>query len=106
MKVIYIAGKYRGDIDANIAIARKVAIELWEMGHAVFCPHLNTQHFEVDCCVPEDAYIQGDLEILKRCDGVVMLPGWRESKGATQEYYAALRAGLPVWFYPSVPEVM
>lgn len=33
--LLYVAGKYRGDVDANIAAARKVAAELYKAGHNV-----------------------------------------------------------------------
>ena len=88
--VLYLAGPYRGDIDANITAARKVAIELWERGYTVICPHLNTAHFEVDCNLPESEYIRRDLEILSRCDAIVMLPGWEKSEGACAELDYAL----------------
>jgi len=101
--ILYLAGKYRGDIDANIAAARKVAIELWEAGFTVICPHLNTAHFEVDCRVPEEAYLRGDLEILNRCDAIVMLPGWQSSEGACAERECALHAIIPVYYWPDYP---
>jgi len=100
--ILYIAGKYRGDIDANIAAARKVAIELWEAGFTVICPHLNTAHFERDCSIPEDNYIKGDLHILSRCDAVIMLEGWQQSEGAMIEHMMAKEWGIPVYYYPDI----
>src|SRR3990167_11533393 len=78
--LVYTAGKYRGDVDKNIDDAKKVAIDLWEMGYVVICPHLNTDHFENDCKVIDDVYLKGDLEIILRCDAMVMIPGWRDSR--------------------------
>jgi intein/homing endonuclease len=101
--LVYIAGKYRGDVDANIAAARKVAIELWEMGHVAICPHLNTAHFEQDCHVTDGVYLSGDLDILARCDAVVMVPGWQESVGARDEYDFAEYRGIPIYQYPDLP---
>src|SRR3989304_8459065 len=99
MLVVYLAGKYNGDTDRNIAEARKVACDLWIHGYAVICPHLNTDHFEVDCsCVYED-YMEGDLEILSRCDMVVTLPDWQESPGATREVCRARFLNIPVLEY-------
>lgn len=102
--LLYVSGPYSGDIDANIAQARRAAIDLWERGYAVLCPHLNTQHFEVDCKVGYEDYIRRDIEMVRRCDGMVMLPGWEGSKGALREKEVAEAAGIPVTVYPEAPE--
>jgi hypothetical protein len=103
--IIYISGKYSGDIDNNIALARKVAIEVWERGHVALCPHLNTAHFEEDCDCSYDDYIKGDLLLIEGCDAILMLPGWQESQGAQVEYEYAEKLGLPMYHYPDIPEV-
>jgi hypothetical protein len=105
--IVYVAGPYGAPthegISANIQNARQVGIELWEMGHVPIVPHLNTAHFEVDCKVPNDAYYQGDLKIQARCDCVVVVPGWENSKGTRDEIEYAGTIDQPVYFYPSVP---
>jgi len=94
-KVIYVAGPYTpwnvgeylsSSIDNNIEIARQFAIRLWQKGFTVICPHLNTAHFEQDCPCKYDDYLQGDLELLSRCDAIFMLPNWEYSTGAKMEY--------------------
>lgn len=102
--LIYLAGKYSGDIDRNIQNARQIAIELWEDGYYVFCPHLNTAHFEIDCRCTYENYIRGDMDILLRCDAVVMMPEWRGSEGANMEYSLAVKHNIPVFEYPELPE--
>jgi hypothetical protein len=102
---LYLSGKYSGDIDANIEEARKIAIELWERGYTCLTPHLNTYHFEVDCkCVYED-YIRGDLELIVGCDAMVMLPVWEQSSGAKIEKEFAKSIGVPVYYYPQLPQL-
>ena len=83
--IIYLSGPYTGDINNNILRARKVAIQLWEKGFTVICPHLNTQNFEVDCKIKYEDYVVGDCEIVKRCDIIFMLPEWEDSVGAKEE---------------------
>ena len=39
-----------------------------------------------------------DLLALLSCDAIHMLPGWRESKGATVEHAVAVACGMPVTF--------
>lgn len=102
--LIYVSGKYSGDIAKNIAEARKVAIRLWEKGHAVLCPHLNTQHFEMDCNAEYDDYVNGDLEMVVRCDAMVMIPGWEDSRGAVIEKIYAESLGIPIYNFPDTPE--
>jgi hypothetical protein len=116
--LLYVAGQYGnktavngiGDgivksVDENIAAARKIAIVLWEKGHAVICPHLNSAHMEVDCKATWQDYINGDLNMISRCDGLVMVPGWEDSKGAIAEHEYALSLGIPIWYFPDVPDL-
>jgi hypothetical protein len=102
--LVYVSGRYTGTIDANIQAARAVAIALWEHGHTALCPHLNTQHFEQDCKASYEDYIRGDLEMVARCDALVMVAGWEESNGAKIERDYALGLGIPVFQYPEMPE--
>ena len=99
--LIYVAGKYSGDVDTNIRKAREVAIRLWEAGHHVICPHLNTAHMEVDCSIGYDDYIRGDLDMLSRCDAIYMLEGWQESKGAQIEWDFATENNIPIYYDPA-----
>jgi hypothetical protein len=91
MKIAYISGPYRADspngIYHNIQKARKVAIKYWGKGYAVICPHLNTAFMDGAC--PDHVWLEGDVEILKRCDLVVMMKGWEKSEGARHEYKVA-----------------
>jgi len=98
MKVLYVAGPYRAatvsGIVANIRAAEKVAVEFWQKGYAVICPHKNTALF--DGLAPDFVWLQGDLEMLRRCDVIVMIPGWENSTGAKAELAEAERLGLEV----------
>lgn len=103
--IVYISGKYSGDVPENIAVARKVAIEVWEKGMVALCPHLNTAHFEADCSASYDDYLIGDIQLLARCDAILMLPNWQESNGACKEYEYARNNAIPVYYYPVLPEM-
>jgi hypothetical protein len=96
--IVYVAGPYSAPtpqgVDANIQQARQAAIALWREGHVAICPHLNTAHFEDEC--PGLDFVKGDLEILSRCDALVMLPGWEQSKGARRELEFATERDIPV----------
>jgi hypothetical protein len=88
----------------NITAAKLIAIELWEAGHTVICPHLNTYWALAECDIPQDEYVKRDLQIVERCDGVVMIPGWEQSDGAVTEYMFAKLKDIPVWEYPEIPD--
>lgn len=94
--LVYLSGKYSGDIPENIRIARQHAIKIWEAGYTCLCPHNNTIHFEKDCECKYDQYIQGDIVMLKRCDVVFMLPEWEGSNGANAEHQEAVIHNIPI----------
>ena len=96
MKVIFVSGPYRGNVESNIIKARRVAIALWQQGWAVFCPHTNTANFDGECS--DDVWLKGDIEILKRCDAIYMMSTWKDSKGAEEEYRIALELGKEIIF--------
>jgi Domain of unknown function (DUF4406) len=99
IECVYIAGPFRGKdhyvIFQNICRAEALSLEVWRLGHACFCPHLNTAHFQD--AAPDRVWMEGDLEILRRCDAVLMVPGWRKSKGARAERKLAKSMGMPVF---------
>jgi hypothetical protein len=106
--LVYIAGPYSasagaGTVDENIQRAREVAVTLWDMGYTVICPHLNTAHFDDEIDLPNKVYVDRDLEIVERCDGIVMLPYWAQSRGAVRELEHAIKHDVEVYYWPDVP---
>lgn len=99
MKVIYIAGKYRGktpwEVEQNIRAAEEVAARVWAMGLVALCPHANSRHMEG--VASDDHFLAGTLELMRRCDAVVLVPNWRDSAGARAEVAEAERLGLPIF---------
>jgi hypothetical protein len=53
----------------------------------------------MDMAIAPEEFVRRDLEIVRRCDAVLMLPGWEKSEGAKQEGEAARAAGVPVFFW-------
>ena len=98
MKIDFISGPYRPTNGKttleNIRHAEKYAIKYWRLGYAVICPHLNTVHFDGLC--NDSVWLKGDIEILKRCDVIVLIPGWKESSGARKERETASKSGLEI----------
>ena len=102
MKVVYIAGPYRGlsawDVAANVRIAERLALDVWSLGVAVICPHANTANF--DRTLPDKVFLDGDLELLARSDALITTVRWRESEGAKAEVAFAKARGIPVFHRP------
>lgn len=99
MKVVYVAGPFRGanawDIEENIRRAERIALEVWRSGAACVCPHTNTRFFQG--AADDAVWLDGDLEILSRCDAIVLTPDWAQSHGARAEEAFAKSRGLPVF---------
>jgi hypothetical protein len=97
MRVLYIAGPYRADsiqaVKANIERAGEYALRFWLRGWAVICPHKNSALFDG---LSDKICLAGYIEILKRCDAVFAMPGWKKSKGATAEIKEAKRLGIEI----------
>jgi len=98
--IIYVAGPYRGkttnEVLHNIERARAVAEEIWRRGHIAICPHMNTAF--MGGVVPDEDFLSADIEILKRCDAICMVPGWGESEGARMEYEFAVINDIPIYW--------
>ena len=100
VRVVYVAGPFRGPnhwaIAENIRNAERLALEVWRAGAAAICPHANTAHFQD--AAPDHVWLDGDLEILARCDAVLMTPDWLRSTGAKAEEAFARERGILVFY--------
>lgn len=114
MKLIYVAGPYRSKtiygVSQNIRAAEDVAVKLWTWGAAVICPHKNTAFFDGAVDEPQDengmvlddsVFFRGDIEMLKRCDAIVLVPGFEKSVGTMREYTFATLQAIPVFKWES-----
>jgi hypothetical protein len=104
--LLYIAGCYAPKdgrtVDDHIELAKEASIAIWKTGNYALCPHMNTAHLDDEIDNPELFYA-GTMEVLRRCDGIVMLENWEESQGAIAELAYAQDAGMPIWCYPDLP---
>ncbi len=101
MRVAYVAGRYRAPtvrgIVENIRRAEEVALELWKLGFAVICPHANSALFDGAC--DDSVWLAGSLELMRRSDLVVLVPGWEDSAGTLAEV-AEADLIMPVYEWP------
>ena len=100
MTLGYVAGPFRADnsweIEQNIRRAEALALEVWRLGAACICPHANTRFF--DGAAEDAVWLDGDIEMLSRCDFVLMTPDWETSRGAVAEQLHALNRGIRVFY--------
>ena len=80
---------------------KNAAIKLWALAWAVICPHTNCYHFEKlekEYNIDYNTWINGDLELLSRCDAIFMLNNYETSMGSIREMEQAaerIRKALP-----------
>lgn len=98
MKAVYIAGPFRADcpwsVEQNVRDAEIAALHLAESGYVPVCPHSMFRFF--DKSLPDEFWLTACQELLTRCDAVLLLEGWQESKGSVAEKKLAEDLGLPI----------
>jgi hypothetical protein len=98
MRLVYISGPYRAKSEIgilnNIRAAETIALKYWGLGFSVICPHKNTAF--LGGTFPDHVWLDGDLEMLRRSDIVVMIRGWENSVGATVEHALANQLGKEI----------
>lgn len=104
MKLAYIAGPYRAktefDVHRNIQLAERAAARAWRSGYAVICPHKNSAY--MGGCVDDAVILEGDLEMMRRCDVVILVGEWFRSEGARAEAWEATNRGMDICDYDEV----
>ena len=109
--IIYLATPIRPKngktLEENLRYAKSLALELWKKGHTVICPAANSDLpiSLADKEVEADRWLKGDIEILLRCDALVVSPGWESSDGMKGEIAYAEMFGVPTFYYPDLPEL-
>ena len=101
MKIVFIAGPYRGvdawEVAENIRRAERVGFVVASVaGVMPLIPHANTAHF--DGTMTDEFWLAGTQELLRRCDAIVMVDGWQSSSGSIAELAQARADGMAVFF--------
>jgi hypothetical protein len=104
MKTIYISGPMKNMTDGNLEAFDEAEKQLKQLGFDVLNPHkicekLNIRFFEMGKVPEYEDYLKEDIiQMLSKCDKVLVLPGWRGSKGSKLEIANAIACGLDVVF--------
>lgn len=59
---------------------------------------VNPAEINPDHSVPWATCMRDDIAQLVRCEGIVLLPGWENSKGASLEHHIAFELGMNVTY--------
>lgn len=78
-------------------LAETHSVVLWEAKVLHFCPHVAMPPVGASDLAYED-WMELDLELVRRSDWLLMLPGWENSEGAVREFDLASELGIPVAF--------
>lgn len=95
-RTLYLSGKMSGEADFGSAYFAKYAEHYRGLGYKVISPpELDNGDNEK----PYSFYVERDIQVLTsgEVDVIVMLPNWKDSKGACWERFIAERLGIEVW---------
>jgi len=101
MPVVYVAGPYRAKsqagIEMNITAAKHIGLLAIRKGWAPIIPHANTQGLDLcDPTISDEFWLAATMVLMRRCDAVVLVPGWEASSGTLAEIEEAQLLGIPV----------
>lgn len=105
---VYISGPMRGKPFYNYAAFDDAAATLVENGHTPISPADSSRRIAVEAGldptlessyakIPIETYIEDDIIAMRHAEVVVLLPGWRNSKGARVEMAYARCRGIPIY---------
>ncbi len=87
---IYISGPMTGMIDHNRPAFNRAKRQLSHLGHKVVSP-ADFSDIKWELCLTRDLIV-----MLLLCDRIVVLPGWKKSKGASLEVHVGKQVGMKV----------
>lgn len=96
MTHLYVSGPMTGMPDLNFPAFHEAAAALRAAGYTVTNPaELDAQ--DAGKTLTWEQYMRRDIVALMACDGVALLPGWSNSRGASLEVDIAKRLNMPLW---------
>lgn len=95
-KTLYLSGPITGRAPFDVAMHFAHAAERYtDRGWAVLSP---MDRFGGRLDLPRELYMRLDIAELLAVDAIVMLEGWKDSKGASLEHEIARQIGLTVLY--------
>lgn len=91
---LYLSGKMSGISDFNFPLFNETAKQWRAVGHDIINP---AENFNGRQGLPFELYIRHDILDILDCQGLIVLPGWQASRGASLEVAIARALALPVY---------
>jgi hypothetical protein len=91
---LYVAGPMTGYDNYNFDKFNTVTRELAWMGHEVYNP---ASSFNGAQDLPYDLYLRHAVQMVTMVNGLVLLKGWEQSRGALTEVHVALSCNMPFY---------
>jgi len=98
-KLFYIAHPYSGNIEENMASVIEKTNELLDRGFKIICPLTHSHWLDLAKKRDPDFWYDLDIAIMEKCDGLILSPGWQESRGCILEYGYFMGQKKPVYLY-------
>ena len=97
----YLSGPMSSESALNRELFRLKALEtaawMWDAGVLHYSPHANSPAVG-GSDLSYETWMAMDLEVLRRCDWILMGEGWQDSLGCAREFNFAMNLGLKVLF--------
>ena len=94
----FIAGPYHRDQSRNIDAAQRIAQAIARGGNYPYRPHLSENALNLPGHNRQFAsWRQYALDMMARCDCVVMCNGWQQYPDCQEQHEVASKAGMPVY---------
>jgi hypothetical protein len=97
MKVVYVANRFTAPTQwqrrRNVHAAELMSLAVAELGAMPLNVTKNTENFFG--LFEDEFWYRGTLELMRRCDAVILVPGWEGSKGVAGEIEEAKLRGIP-----------
>ena len=98
----YLAHPYRGDHEENFNQVNKIASKLIKQGVMVYSPVSHTHPISEAGGMDGDdlgLWLKLDELFMKKCNGIILCPGWEDSEGCNVELEYFLSQREMVYFY-------
>ena len=93
MQTLYVSGPMTGYVEYNFPAFHKATTRLRSAGYSIICP---AENWQGDEATDRALAMRLDIHQVLVADGLAVLPGWRQSKGALCEVEVARQIGLSV----------
>ena len=98
MKLVYVAGPLRAadtwSVEQNIQIVERLALDVFGLGAYPVYVHPFARYTEGRRALA----MRGSLELMRRCDALILAAGWDSSDGSVGEWNEMAKLGKPVFY--------